>query len=517
MNAAERYFHGRYAAARAYVLGKAVLGMVALDTWLLMIGHAGRYGVDGFNVAHFRFLDAIAPLPSAGSYIAVLVLSGLLALSLALAGTHPLPNLALFLLYTFSWSMSMLDSYQHHYFVSSILLCLVFFPRVRAADVHPPLPAPSTEPRKKGKKKHERAASAAAQAETSSGVYVAVCGAALLAYALLPAGEHPWLLFVASCAVVAIATFVYQGPRRASPMLTSGFGFNLLGVTIAILYTYTSVAKMDAEWCGGHTIQRISSAAEVFAPLVDWLSALGLPRERFWSLFSTSVIPLELAIACGYLLALRQDESENPWLRRASTGAFVLAMTLHVGAEAMRLEIGWFSYYMMLFACVFLLPGRVVDRLATLLTWPARMLEKQLDFGSAGPASAAQSLSMAFGTALVLGAVGYMLDLPGALAACLIAAAAVVLMAIAAVLQKPSDARLLPALLGVGTAGALMWAAIAASDVRYDFYRYLGGDLRRRGQPEAALAAYERGERYAPEGQSRKTKIDELRKQLGKE
>ena len=40
------------------------------------------------------------------------------------------------MLYTFSWSMSMLDSYQHHYFVSLVLLCLAFFPPTAAAEIH---------------------------------------------------------------------------------------------------------------------------------------------------------------------------------------------------------------------------------------------------------------------------------------------------------------------------------------------------------------------------------------------
>jgi hypothetical protein len=61
-----------------------------------------------------------------------------------------------------------------------------------------------------------------------------------------------------------------------------------------------------------------------------------------------------------------------------------------------------------------------------------------------------------------------------------------------------------------------MWAAIAQSPVRWDFYRYLGGDLSRRGELQAALDIYERGERYAPEGESRMNKINELRRKLGK-
>ena len=47
MSAFERYFYGPFAASRAYLFCRAFLVVVALDTWMLMIGHAGRYGVVG--------------------------------------------------------------------------------------------------------------------------------------------------------------------------------------------------------------------------------------------------------------------------------------------------------------------------------------------------------------------------------------------------------------------------------------------------------------------------------------
>ena len=49
----DRYFHGENGAARAVLFEKSFLALLAFDTWMLMIGHAGRYGVGGFNVAHF--------------------------------------------------------------------------------------------------------------------------------------------------------------------------------------------------------------------------------------------------------------------------------------------------------------------------------------------------------------------------------------------------------------------------------------------------------------------------------
>jgi Vitamin K-dependent gamma-carboxylase len=397
----------------------------------------------------------------------VLLLSGLLALAMALGVRHRAAAAALFVLYTYSWAMSMLDSYQHHYFMSSVLLCLIFFPTLGASEVHPPVETVQPTATKKQRKR------AAQQAE------------------------------------------------RRAPVLVSAFGYNLLAAVIVILYTYTSLAKMDAQWVQGHTIKRISSAEQVAGPLRDLFVGFGMSADTFWSLFATSVIPLELLVAVGYALAGLQDTRRSRWLRTLTLAGFVLAMTLHMGAEALGLEIGWFSYYMMLLGGAYLLPGVVVDWLARVVTWPVQWVSTQLaDFtapgdGESGAQGVAPTLAVAVATALVLGAVGYLLDLPGAIEACALAGLVAVLAAGVAVSRKRAIVARLP-LLGTALAGALMWLAIVRSDVRWDFYRYLGGDLRRRAQPEAALEAYERGERYAPPGQSRKDKINELKQQLGR-
>lgn len=465
MNAFDRYFHAPFAAARPYLFSRLFLVMVALDTWTLMIGHASRYGVDGFNVAHFAWLDAILPQPSAALYVAVLLTTGLLALALTISVTNRGALAALFALYTMSWAMSMLDSYQHHYFVSSVLLCLVFFPQVGAADIHA-YERPQPEASKPAAKKAKRKATAT---NTSH-----------------------------------------------APALTQGFGWNLLGATAGILYTYTSIAKMDAGWRDGHTITRISAAKRVYAPLVDLAKHFGIDDDQFWSLFATSVIPIELTIALTYLVSVRADSSESRWPKRIALLGWVLAMMLHVGAEAMDLEIGWFSYYMMLFACAFLLPARAVDTLAHALTWPASFVRNQLAdiLQPAEPASVrAGTLAIAAAVAVMLGLVGMQLDLPGAVPGCITAAAVLaVAVIVASVRGKAVEAR--PLVLGTGAAAALMWLAIANSEVRWDYYRFLGGDLKRRGEPAAALEAYERGERYAPHGKTRRDEIDSLRKQL---
>jgi hypothetical protein len=330
--------------------------------------------------------------------------------------------------------MSMLDSYQHHYFVSLIMLCMIFFPRLTLAE--------------------------------------------------------------------------------ATSARASGFGFNLLGASISVLYVFTSVAKMDTQWCQGHTLQRISQAGRIFGPLAARLSEHGLSTSTFWSLVSTSVIPVELLIALGYALAVVQDVTERLWLRRSMLVFFAVAVSLHVGAEFLKLEIGWFSYYMLVLAATFLLPEPVyafIGRaLAPLAQWLARSPEAH------APAQQPQTFEVVLVSVCASGLVfgtAYLLDLPGARAAAIVAIVGLAaLVTVALAKQRTSAAR--GSALALGFSALLMWGAIANTDVRWDYYRFLGGDLQRRGELQNALDAYVRGERYAPKGSSRRQSIDNLRRQL---
>jgi hypothetical protein len=317
-------------------------------------------------------------------------------------------------------------------------------------------------------------------------------------------------------ATLSIATWFCSRERRHEPaLLVSGFGFNLLGASVGILYAYTSIAKMDAQWIAGNTIRRISSAGRVFAPIADVAADFGISNERFWSMLSISVIPLELTVALAYLIAVIQDSSRSRWPRIATSCAFWLALSLHVGAEAMGLEIGWFSYYMLALACAYLLPGPAIETLALFLTWPSRLLANLLEEQSAKARRPSELLIAIGGGAIVLFAVAYLIDLPGAFGAASVAVVGLIGCGIAAAISgELGYARRLA--IASGFAAALMWTAIGASSVRWDFYRYLGGDFSRRGQNEAALEAFERGERYAPKGENRRSKIEALRRALGR-
>jgi hypothetical protein len=121
-------FDGPVLSARPAVLARGLYLVLALDLWVDMIPHAGRYGVDGFNVAHFAWLDAILPLPSAASYAGLLAATAALSAMCALGPLNALMRWAVALAYTLAWALSMHDSYQHHYLLSWLLLAMALAP-----------------------------------------------------------------------------------------------------------------------------------------------------------------------------------------------------------------------------------------------------------------------------------------------------------------------------------------------------------------------------------------------------
>ena len=105
-----RYFYGNVAAIRPYLLIKVVLIFLAMDRWIAMSRFGSIYGAAGFNVAHFPWLDALQPLPTADYHVAFLLLTGLLSVVFAFSGGGRIALFSLFLLYTYCWSMSRLGT-----------------------------------------------------------------------------------------------------------------------------------------------------------------------------------------------------------------------------------------------------------------------------------------------------------------------------------------------------------------------------------------------------------------------
>jgi hypothetical protein len=116
-------------------LGRVVLfGLLALDA-LMQIRHAPRYGAGGFNVAQIGLLDHLGPTRTSFAVCELInaYLFTLAAFGVATRWVLP-PATAI---YAWLYFGSQLDSYQHHYLVSLILVCACFVPWQWPRDATP--------------------------------------------------------------------------------------------------------------------------------------------------------------------------------------------------------------------------------------------------------------------------------------------------------------------------------------------------------------------------------------------
>lgn len=496
MNAAfDRYFFTPMSGLAPSLVARWSLILLGLDTWLVMLVHGGQREGD-FNVAHFAWIDALQPEPSPAHYNGVVVAAGLLSFTQGIFGLQR-PLLAVTtLLYTYGWAMSQLDSYQHHYLLSWFLLCFTLFP---------------------------------SKTQTTN----------------------------------------QQG---------NFYAYRLIGVITAIVYSYTAISKSAPEWRAGVALERI--AGKKITPIIDSLRDwLGGEADTWWSLIGHSVLVLQVVVAAAYLLRPLADlATTSPrirrWIRMCSLVGMGAAVSFHVGAEYLGLRIGWFSLYMILLAVIYLAPTPTLERVvawlrsgadqgadeapsahsepvATVLPsaglWPSLLLSIPVTVlfghwvdipGTAGGAAFAAAV-FAFVYALprlghVLhpnessGEVAERLNLRVALEpaapafASLAMWTSIVLSAPLAApciepqAAEPTEASWPP----VRTAYCAATGKLIAP-VRFDYYRFVGGDLRRRGEDKRALEAYDRANLYAipksrwvPLGRDRQNAADQLRATL---
>lgn len=509
------------AAVRPYLALKCTLLMLAFDLWLTRVSHAGRYGAGGFNVAHWGWLDAVQPAIAPETYLIVALLTGALCFAIAFAERPPrwLIGVA-FLLHSWTWAMSMLDSYQHHYMLSLVLLAMIFFPRLTAEQALLAVKAPP-RPAKKRKRKRKRAE---------------------------PEPEAP------------SSTHTLLDPAPLVP----AWGWVLLGASTAVVYAYTAYAKTDPEWLSGAALQRVlhlglevppPDAADPLRPFRAVLGIFGIEGEPMWYLMGHGVVLVQIICSVGYLLSPLKDTVRSRWLDAFGFVAFFTALSFHLGAEYMDLQIGWFSWYMVGYAAFFFLPAkwlvlvaralipmrgvkygpeviaaRVVLPISLVLLgradrWPLTAIGvallgvwglRYLLRGLWTDADATRRDHWVYGAVGVVasGYVGYAVDLPGAPLAG-IAAAVAVGVGFAVLQVRKSDASKMGGYaLGIAIGALSLLTAISLSEVRWDYYRNVGGDHRRRGEPLAAYVAYVKANRYAPEGEDRRRQENEMRAAL---
>lgn len=476
---------GGVAPSRLDAMLRLTLLLLAFDCWVDLVPHGGRYGVGDFNVAHFGILDALLPMPTPALYVGSLLFTGLLSFAMALAPWRP-GLIALFTTYTLGWAASMLDSYQHHYLVSLVLFSFMFFPVTKRPAEPKSVPW----------------AVRIGGLCFVWGIYEVIGASTGLPTPLgglsesLRVGLQGALVLYGVVSTTMLTDGaddddkVSEKPKR----LVSAWAYVSVCVTCSIVYFYTAVNKLSPDWRDGHALRRLGRS-DAFTDLQaraaeGWAFLPPMEADAFWSLMAKGAIAVQLVSALGFLLASQQDRVPAKRFSSVVIPALGLApLSFHLGAEAMGLEIGWFSYYMLLIVVAVFAPRPIIDASVEALGAPARWLRR---FAPTKQAAAALALAGSIVSALLLAGV----DLPGDVGAGVL----LVFVGVGAfaAARRGDDANTAPAHFGVAMllAGVFAFVSLTQSSVRYDYYRFVGGDHRRRGEAEEALAAYILANRY---------------------
>ena len=347
--------------------------------------------------------------------------------------------------YSYTWAISIVDGFQHHYFLSLVLFPMIFFPLRKGADFYP--------------------------------------------------NGEPTLIDSLKI------------PEKGSGTLhsVSAWSYRLLGANIAIVYLYTAVTKIsETEYLRGEVVKRLIRR-EYLLPFENWLAAFNIAPDLFYQLAAFGVIALEILLAVAYLLAVLLDEKPRRWLNVTSWLGFLGVLVFHfMGNEIIAsLRIGWFSYYMIALASIYFLPASLLWVVGWLVTWPIRSLAAlwctiQQAFTKRGNFAIGFAAVVGLTLAAGVAGAGYALDLPGGFEVSLIAALAI-LGNTFVVLFGRRHLNLLKYSLATGLAAFLMWFTITESMVRFEYYGLAGTYKRAQGDVDGAIKDMEKAIRYLPE------------------
>lgn len=114
------------------LLRVALFALLGIDAFL-QIEHAPRYGAGNFNVPHIPGLDALLPAPSRSLFAALYLLQAYLSIRIALGTASRALIGVLAALIGYTYFISQLNSYQHHYLLFLVVLLCAFIPWNAAA------------------------------------------------------------------------------------------------------------------------------------------------------------------------------------------------------------------------------------------------------------------------------------------------------------------------------------------------------------------------------------------------
>lgn len=238
----------------------------------------------------------------------------------------------------------------------------------------------------------------------------------------------------------------------------------MLRAQIALVYLWAAVAKLDPGWRSGSPLQRQIQPEWAQAAIQDLAQTVGATELAVYGALATSVLVVEVLLA-------------GMWMRRSTWWlAFPLGLGFHASVELLEFKVGRFSWIM---AALYL------------LILPDGLARRLRPFWEKEPRDRTIPIPVAVGLAAAVGVLWLALPFPELRWIALLVGG----LAGVDLVRRPSL-----------RAGGLQIAGLAGlliltqgSEVPRDYYKYLGGDARRRNEVDSAIAAYERAVQVSPE------------------
>jgi tetratricopeptide (TPR) repeat protein len=286
---------------------------------------------------------------------------------------------------------------------------------------------------------------------------LAACLSATVLWSQLDSYQHHYLMVLVTLALSGAALLTTEARRSGE---IAPWGFKLLRVQLAIVYAWAAVAKLDERWTSGVTLNAQLQ--------VEWARAL------INSLGETlGVAPLSVVAAGAVAVLLIEALFAVAWLTpRLWPLLWPLGVAFHLSVEALDLKIGQFSL-LMITLYTLVMPAPLARGLGRLVP-PVE--------GAAGP------WAWRLGAAILVAAVAF--GLPFSRDLSLIGLWALLTLLITA--PSPSAAA------RAALSAALVVGLSRSGELARDYYRFIGGDARVRGELPAAVAAYEEVVRLDP-------------------
>ena len=256
--------------------------------------------------------------------------------------------------------------------------------------------------------------------------------------------------------LVVVLVFVFGAAVLLEPSddTLPPWSLRLVRWILAIMYLYAAIAKMEPAWLDGTTLRSALSSEWGQQAAQSLAQAMGVELLDVLSSGAWAAVGMELVLAVTLLIP------------RTRTFGWVLGLLFHLSVEVLEFRIGLFSYFMAGLYLLYAPRGMVRAAVRTLQAW----------LPSPGEANVGATIA---GAAVVALAVAW-LPLEGALGVGVVAFL---------LLSWPT----LPLRDGLaqGLAAALLVGLAVGTDTLRDYYKYWGGDTRRRGPVDEAIMAYE--------------------------